>query len=156
MRTRRMKQLIDEALESLPKPHGEDVIEDVFHAIEGNPAWRKTYDEIVYHLGKPTANAWGGFWVAHADAKIGEPPVPATRGTLLQSYAKLVAPAPKRGKKLKEPEAAKAMHEHYVAHRAALPAGIREQRGLIVTLIMAGIDPESAFAKALEKPELAR
>lgn len=36
MRTGRLKLLVEKVLSSLPKPHTEDVIEDVFAAIEGN------------------------------------------------------------------------------------------------------------------------
>lgn len=40
MRTARLKLFVEKVLASLPKPHTEDVIEDVFVAIEGNDAWR--------------------------------------------------------------------------------------------------------------------
>ena len=156
MRTIRLKQLVDEALKSLPTPYTEDVIEDVFHAIEQNPRWRKTYDELVYELGKPVVNMWGGFWVAHALGLTGEEQGPATRATLLDTYSKLVTPAPKRSKKIKEPEALKMMHDHFQAHRDSLPASIRDHRALIVTLIMEGIPADIAFSKALEKPSFAR
>lgn len=156
MRTARLKQLIDEVVKSLPTPHTEDVIEDAFVAIEGHPLWRKSYDEMVYEMGKPAVNAWAGFWIAHAVGRVGDGQVPAARSSLIESYVKLVAPAAKRGKKLKEAEALKGMHDHFQAHRDTLPASIREQRELIVALIMAGIQPEVAFAKALEKPAFAR
>lgn len=152
----RMKQLVDQVLERLPAPHTEDVIEDVFQAIENNPEWRRTYDAVVHHLGKGAANSWGGFWVAHAERRVGPLQTPATRGTLLDSYAKLVESAPKRDKKLKEPEALELMRAHFKAQRDGLPASIREYRALIVTLIMDGIAPAAAFARALEKPAFAR
>lgn len=156
MHNLRLKQLVDEVLKTLPEPHSVDVIEDVFHAIEHNPTWRKTYDQLVYKLGKPTVNAWGGFWIAHAEGRVGEPQAAATRGTLLDSYAKLVNPAAKRSKKLKEPDAVKVMHDHFLANRESLPAAIRDHREVIVALIMGGVAPEVAFSKALEKPAYAR
>jgi hypothetical protein len=152
MQTLRLKQLVNEVLESLPLPHTEDVIEDVFLAIERNPAWHKTYEGMVYELGKPAANAWTGFWISHAENRVGDQRETAARTTLLESYSKLAAPAPKRGKKVKEPEALKAMHEHFQANRANLPPSIRNFREMIVTLIMEGIEPEVAFSKVLEKP----
>jgi hypothetical protein len=152
----RMKQLVDEVLKSLSKPHTEDVIEEVFQAIEANPVWRKTYDACVRQLGKGVANGWAGFWVAHAEQRLAQAQSPATRTSLLDSYAKLAEPEPKRGKKVKEPEALQLMRAHFEATRDALPASIREQRELIVTLIMDGIPPEAAFSKALEKPAFAR
>jgi hypothetical protein len=150
----RLKQLVDEVLESLPVPHTEDVIEDVFHAIELNPRWRKSYDEMVYELGNATVNAWGGFWVAHAEGRVGEQRQTAKKTTLIESYSTLAKAAAKRAK-VKEPEALKAMHDHFAAHRASLPPSIRDHREVILTLIMAGVEPEEAFARALEKPMFA-
>jgi predicted nucleic acid-binding protein len=155
LRTARLKQLVGEALGELPAPHSPDVIDEVFQVIETNPVRRKTYDEIVYALGKPATHAWAAFWIAHAEGGTGGEVTPASRSTLIESYSRLV-PAAKRGKKVKEPAAVKAMHEHFLAHRDALPANIRDMRETIVTLIMEGISVEDAFAYALEKPTLAR
>jgi hypothetical protein len=155
MQTLRLKQLFDEVLESLPAPHTEDVIEDVFHAIELNPRWRKNYDQMVYELGNATVNAWGGFWIAHAEGRVGDQRQTAKKTTLIESYSTLAKTSAKRAKKVKEPQALKAMHEHWTANRASLPASIRDHREVIVTLIMAGVDPEAAFAKALGKPMFA-
>lgn len=155
MQTLRLKQLVDEARESLPEPHTEDVIEDVFLAIENNPVWRKTYDDIVYKLGKPATNGWAGFWISHGEGRTGDQRETATRASLIESYSRLVAPAAQRSKKLKEADAVKAMHDHFQANRESLPPTIRDHRDVIVTLIMAGVEPEAAFAKALEKPAFA-
>lgn len=155
MRTLRLKQLVEEVLASIPPPHTKAVIEDVFVAIEGAPAWRKTYDEIVYDLGKPTANAWAGFWISHAEGRVGDERESATRTTLIESYSALVDRAPKRDKKVKKPEALKAMHDHFETNRASLPASVRDHREVIVTLIMEGIGAEAAFSKALETPAFA-
>jgi hypothetical protein len=156
MRTLRLKQLVDETVKSLPTPHTEDVIEDVFLAIENNPHGRKTYDGLVYELGKATVNTWGGFWIAHAVGLSGDERVPATRSSLIDSYSKLVKPAAKRSKKVKEPDALKLMSEHFQANRDSLPATIRDHREPIVTLIMEGYSTEDAFSKVLEKPVLSR
>jgi len=154
-RSLRLKQLIDSVLEQLPKPHTEDVIEDVFLAIEGNPQWRKTYDRMVYESGKPAVHAWAGFWISHSEQRVGDQRETAARSTLIESYSKLPTPTAKRGKKVKEPDALKAMHDHYVAHRSELPAGIRDYRDMIVALIMDGIGTEAAFAQAIDRPSFA-
>lgn len=151
----RLKQLVDEVLDTLPKPHTEDVIEDVFVAIEKNPAWRGAYDRMVYESGKALVNSWAGFWISHAEKRVGDQRETAARSTLIESYSRLVKPAEKRNKKVKEPEALKAMHDHFLAHRAELPAQIRDYRDMIVTLIMDGIDTEAAFAQALDRPSFA-
>lgn len=156
MQTLRVRQLVNEVLAGIPAPRTEDVIDEVFHAIEGNPLWRKTYDEIVYKVGKSTANAWTGFWIAHAEARVGDVPGPSARSSLIDSYSKLVGPAPKRGKKVTQADAQKLMHEHYLAHRETLPAAVREHRDLIVALVMSGIPVEAAFLQAFEKPMFAR
>ena len=151
----RLKQIVTEVLEAEPAPAGEDVIENVFVAIEANPMLRKAYDSVAYALGKGSAAAWTGFWVSHLTQRVGDQRETATRTTLIESYTRLVSPAAQRGKKLKEPDAVKAMHEHFQANREALPASIRDHRDLIVTLIMEGIAPEAAFTKAIEKPMFA-
>jgi hypothetical protein len=150
-----LKQLIDVVLDKLPKPHTEDIIEDVFVAIEGNIEWRKSYDRMVYESGKPAVNTWASFWISHAEQRVGDQRETASRSTLIESYAKLVAPAVKRGKKLKEPDALKAMHGYFLDHRASLAADIREYREVIVSLIMDGMPVETAFAQAVEKPAFA-
>lgn len=154
-RSLRLKQLVDTVLAELPKPHTEDVIEDVFVAIEGNVEWRKAYDRMVYEVGKPAVNSWTGFWVSHAEQRVGDKRETSARGTLIESYSKLDSPAVKRGKKVREPEALRAMHDHYLAHRDTLGADIRDHREVILALIMDGTTVETAFAQAVEKPAFA-
>lgn len=151
----RLKQLIDQVLEKLPTPHTERVIEDVFLAIEADPVWKASYDRMVYESGKTVVTSWAGFWIAHAEQRTGDQRETAARTTLLESYSLLVTPTGKRAKKVKEPDALKAMHEHFLAHRAELPAGIRDYREMIVTLIMDGIGTEAAFKQVTERPSLA-
>lgn len=151
----RLKQLVDTVLERLPKPHTEDVVQDVFVAIEGNAVWRSAYDRMIYESGKPAVTSWASFWVAHAEKRTGNQRETAAHSTLIESYSRLVTPAEKRNKKVKEPEALKAMHDHFQAHRDALPADIRDYRDTIVALIMDGIETEAAFAQALERPAYA-
>ena len=50
MRTARLKAMMEEVLKSLPKPYTEDVIEDVFVAIENNPKWHKEYELSLIHI----------------------------------------------------------------------------------------------------------
>lgn len=155
IRSLRLKQLVDEILDVIEKPHTDDVIEDVFLAIEKNEIWRKSYDRMVYESGKAAVNAWAGFWISHAEKRVGEARETAARTSLIESYSKLDKPAAKRNKKVKEPEALKAMHDHFLAHRDSLPAQVRDYREVIVALIMDGIGVEAAFTQALEKPAFA-
>ena len=146
---------METALESVPKPHGEDLIEDVFCVIEANPALRKEYDDLQYNLGKSTVNGWGAFWIAHSKSRVPGELVSATRCSLLDSYAKL-AKGPKSSlKKVKEPDALKLMSEYFFANRETLSAEVRKHRELLLELIKVGIPPAEAFPKVLEKPSLA-
>ena len=156
MRNARLKALMDEVLKSLPKPYTENVIEDVFVAIENNPKWLKEYSDLQYHLGKGTVNPWGGFWIAHFTGRTPGEQVSATRTKLLDSYAKL-AKAPKVATtKVKEPEALKSMSDYFFAIKETLPASVRDHRTLILELIKSGIATADAFAKVMEKPAIAR
>ena len=152
MKSLRLKNLVDEVLEQLPTPRTEDVIEDVFLGIEANEAWRASYDRMVYESGKAAVIAWTGFWISHAEQREGDQRQTAARSSLIESYSKLDVKTPKRGKKVKEAEALKAMHEHFIANRATLPADTRDYREVILALIMDGIPTEAAFTRALEKP----
>ncbi len=156
MRNVTVKRLFEEVLGTLPKPHTPDVIEDVFCAIEANPAWRRQYDELQEALGKSVVNAWGGFWVAHVEGRTGGEHVPAKRSSLLESYSRLPRGGKIAHRKVKEPDALKAMSEYFYANRESLPATIREHRVLIVELIKAGLPPAEAFEKVREKPAFAR
>jgi hypothetical protein len=156
MRTARLKALMEEVVKTLPKPYTDDVVEDAFLAIEATPRWLKEYESLQYNLGKNTVNAWGGFWVALATGRIAGEQVQATRSKLIQSYTKLAKGPKSTMKKVKEPEALKAMSEYFYAQKATLPAGVREQRSLILELMKAGFDAADAFAKAMEQPSFAR
>lgn len=155
MSSLRLKQLVAEVLAAIPTPEAEDVIEEVFVAIEANPVWRHTYDAVTYTMGKDVTAAWTGFWVSHLTQRVGGERETAARSDIIGSFARLDAPAGKRSKKVKEPEAIRAMHEHFLANRATLPAHVRDQRDVIVSLIMDGLPVEAAFATALDNPVFA-
>ena len=156
MRVARLKSFFEEVLKSLPKPYTEDVVEDVFVAIENDPRWKKEYDDLLYNLHKNVVNPWGGFWIGHLTGRVAGEQVSASRTSLIESYAKLAKGPKPAVKKVKEPEALKAMSEYFFANKETLPAAVRENRSLILELIKAGIDVADAFAKSLEKPALAR
>lgn len=156
MRNARLKSLMEEVLKSLPKPYTDDVIEDVFVAIEGNARWQKEYDDLLYNLGKNMVNPWGAFWIAQMTGRIPGETVSATRTKLLDSTTKLAKGPKVASTKVKEPEALKTMSEYFFANKETLPAAVREHRTLIVELIKVGYPAGDAFAKVLEKPALAR
>ncbi len=149
MRTAAVKRLIELALASLSNPHTEDVIDDVFNAIEHHPEWRQEYDDLCVDLGKTVVNTWGGFWISHSEGRSSVQQVPSRQSTLIASYSKLTSANAKLSKKLKEPEALEAMAAYFQRHKADLPAHVRSHRELIVELLMAGLSAEEAFSAVL-------
>lgn len=156
MRITRLKCLFEEAVKSMPKPYTEDVVEDVFVAIDNNPGWKKEYEDLRYNLHKNVVNPWGGFWVAYFTGRVAGEQVCASRTDLIESYAKLAKGPSVVGKKMKQPEALKAMSEYFFANKETLPAAVRENRALILELVKSGFAVADAFAKSLEKPAFAR
>ena len=57
-RTEGIRLLVQDVLRTLPEPYGEDVIEDVFVKIQGDPEWHRRYDELVEELTLPVVNSW--------------------------------------------------------------------------------------------------
>ena len=156
MHLARLKPFIEEVLKTVPKPYTDDVIEDVFVAIEASPRWKKQYQDLHYDLGKGLLNPWGAFWIAHLTGRVAGEQVSASRTTLIESYAKLAKGPKATSKKVKEPEALKTMSEYFFANRQSLPETVRERRGLILELIKSGYAVEEAFSRSLEKPAIAR
>lgn len=71
-KTAAVRSLVADALDSLPKPYKEDVIDDVFHAIESRPDLLARYHKECQRLGRVGVNTWGGFWTAHFMERVGE------------------------------------------------------------------------------------
>jgi hypothetical protein len=149
MQTAPIKALVDTALASLPKRHTEDVIDDVFGAIENNPEWLEQYEKLCASFGKKVVNTWAGFWVSYAEGRSSAKGNPATKSTLIETYSKLGPPLATARKKIKEPAALQAMGAYFQEHKATLPPQIREHREVIIELLMAGVSAEEAFSTAL-------
>ncbi|BBL75398.1 hypothetical protein [Methylomagnum ishizawai] len=146
MKTADLKRLVDEALASLPTPHSEHIIDEVFHAIETHAPWRQEYERIRQDLGTAVANTWGGHWIGNKLGKCGQRQVPARKSTLIGSYSILDTDFPPR--KPTEAEARELMAAYYQAHKSELTASIRAQRDRIIQLIVEGMSAHDAFALA--------
>ena len=138
--------MVNEVLDSLPRPYTEDVIDEVFFTIERTPKWLKEYDDNCAELGKTVVNTWGGRWIGIALGKAGERQVPSRKSKLLSSYSVLDADAPPPIRKPKQAEAAQIMSDYYQQHKTHLPADIRKHRDPIIELLMEGVPVEQAFA----------
>ena len=85
-----VRRLVERVLDGLPELYTEDVIDEVFRAIEHDDELRRWYDGCCEKLGKETVNSWGGNWIKKA---LGEPKnlgqVASKRNTLTDSYSRL-------------------------------------------------------------------
>ncbi len=59
-KTQGVEELVSEVIKKISTPYSEDVILDVFLAIERQPDWQRRYDELIFELGKDTVNQWIG------------------------------------------------------------------------------------------------
>jgi len=102
-----VKALAQEVLAALPQPYSEDVIDEVFYAIETDPRRLRDYEALCANLGKTVVNNWLGRWIGIALGKVGEQQVPSRKSSLIGSYSlfdtdvKPVERKPKEGEALK-------------------------------------------------------
>jgi len=109
MRTIGVKRLVELATLSVPKPYTEDIIEDIFLAIERNEAWLIEYEGLCTDLTKTVVNNWVGVWVSKYVGRTGAQQTASTRSRLAGSYSKLTTAGSKLGGKRKEAEALQLM-----------------------------------------------
>ncbi|PPK73755.1 hypothetical protein B0F88_101286 [Methylobacter tundripaludum] len=88
-KTQGVDELVSKVLEAISQPYGEDLIEDVFLAIERQLSWQRRYDELVLELGKNTVNQWVGQYTKQITGLKNPKQVPAKRSKLTKSYSKL-------------------------------------------------------------------
>jgi uncharacterized protein (DUF433 family) len=87
-RTEGVKTLVEEVLATLREPYSEDIIDEVFLAIESNPTWRGVYDRLCAQIDATTVKQWVGMWTSRAIGRTGDHQVPA-RSKLIETYSKL-------------------------------------------------------------------
>ncbi len=87
-RTEGVKTLVEEVLATLPTPYSEDVIDEVFQAIEANPTWLTDYRVLCNDLGVTVVNQAVGSWTSKTVGRTRNHQVPA-RSKLTESYSKL-------------------------------------------------------------------
>jgi hypothetical protein len=145
-----VRALVREALDSLPRPYSEHVIDEVFFAIELDARWLRDYETLRASLGKSVVNNWGGYWVADMLGKVGKQKIPSKKSKLIGTYRVLDTTDKTVMRKRKENEALQLMADYYHAHKAELPPEIRKHREFIVELLIEGAAPEAAFQVVLE------
>ncbi len=149
-KTAGINALVRDVLEALPRPYTENVIEDVFLAVENEPALLARYETECDALTKTVANNWVGMYVGNILGKVGTRQVKSTRSKLAGSFSVLDTDARTVARKPKEDEARQLMSDYYMAHRHELPESVRQFREVIVELIMEGKSPVEAFSFVLK------
>jgi hypothetical protein len=86
--TQGVQDLVHEILAALPKPHSEDITDEVCLAIEKNPKWTAEYDLLSGQLRDWVVNNWIGQYVALALGRKRGKVVEST-STLIRYYSKL-------------------------------------------------------------------
>ena len=82
--------LVDEVLNTFSEPYSEDIIEDVFIAIENKPDYHKQYIELGEELRTSVVNNWIGKYtkaiVGYRNLRV----VDSKHSNLIKYYTKLI------------------------------------------------------------------
>ena len=82
--------LVQDILRMFNEPYEEDVIEDVFLAIESNPEWLRRYKELLDELSKEVVNPWVGRYTKRLTGLNSLREVVAKRSKLITGYTNLI------------------------------------------------------------------
>lgn len=88
-KTQGVYDLVQEVLQTMPKPYGEDVIEDVCLAIEKTPHWHQQYQKLGDTLSLWVVNNWIGQYVKRIVGMATIREVAAKRSSLITACSKL-------------------------------------------------------------------
>ena len=161
-----VKKLVSEVLATMPKPLSENIVDEVFFAIEQNDRLFRTYSECCNELGRVKVNTAAINWIKKELGRTILRESPAHLSKLIDTYPVLdVKPAPvakkvaatkakpktATAKKRIEIDARKALSDYYMANKASLHPQIALYREQILTLIKAGVPVAEAFEKAVDE-----
>ncbi len=88
-KTQGVFNLVREVFDTIQPPYSEDIIEDVFLAIENHPNWRKIYDDLVLELSTIVVNNRIGFYTRQTTGLEMTSTVKAKRSHIIGQYMKL-------------------------------------------------------------------
>lgn len=95
IKTHAVRQLVLEVLDTIERPYTADVVDDVFAAIEHDPAFLERYRVLCSSdLGTHVVNQAIGYGTATALGTTGTKQRPSTKNKLAQSYSLLELPPP--------------------------------------------------------------
>jgi len=93
MSENRTEQLVEDALQALHRPYGENVTDEVFEVIENDPELKATYDDIASGFGDGQAGLnrnIGHFVKKDTGRMVLAKGIPCKRNSLAKTYSKLV------------------------------------------------------------------
>lgn len=166
MKTIDVKNLVTEVLATLPKPYSENIIDEVFFAIEKSDRLFRRYSECCNDLGRVKVNTAGANWIRKEIAKPTLRESPAKLSTLIGTYSVLDLHAAKTAKKsdAKKPVAKTAtakkrldlaarqsLSDYYMANKDSLPSTIGLYREEIIELIKSGVPVAEAFEQVVDE-----
>ncbi len=86
--TEGVRDLVADALRSLPRPYSDDLTDEVCRTIEADPVLRRRYDELAAELRDWVVNNWIGRYTAELTGRRSGEQVPSQSG-LIRWYRKL-------------------------------------------------------------------
>lgn len=90
-KTAGVERLVSDVLATFTEPYGEDVIEEVCLAIEGNLDWLRRYNELEAELSHRVVNNWIGQYTKTLTGLETIREVDTKKRTIIKSYTKLKA-----------------------------------------------------------------
>jgi hypothetical protein len=88
-KTHGVYELVKEILQTISKPYGENIIEDVCLAIENRPPWHLRYNDLVNELSRDVVNNWIGRYTKDITGMKTVLVVAAKRSKIIKAYTKL-------------------------------------------------------------------
>jgi hypothetical protein len=89
IKTEGVRLLVRDVLQTFSEPYGEDIIEDVFVAIENNAEWHRRYVELSNETNRWVVNNWIGKYTKAITGLKSLREVTAKRSDLIKDYTKL-------------------------------------------------------------------
>ena len=87
--TEGIRLLVEEVYRTMPHPHDEHIIRDVFFAIEENAPWLSRYQQLCGELTSDVVNRWGGRYVKELSGLNSIREVDLEWGYIIRNYTVL-------------------------------------------------------------------
>jgi hypothetical protein len=88
-KTAQVKELAKEVLATIPEPYGNDVIEQVFVAIEQNANWMNKYSQLKVELSRDVVHNWIGKYTKKLTGMDSDKTTTAYNSNLITSFTLL-------------------------------------------------------------------